>query len=143
MAAPDDQAAKDRTALLHAGDRAAAALGIRLLDSGPGRAKIAMTVREDMSNFHGTLHGGVVFLLADTAFGLACNNRGPTTVALAAEIRFAAAPRPGDELIADCAERLGGGRTSVYDTTVTRVADGATVALFRGHGYRVGTATRE
>ncbi|MEV8411764.1 hypothetical protein AB0R12_40460, partial [Streptomyces niveus] len=45
------------------GDAAARGLGIVLVDTGPGRATLRMSVRGDMVNGHGTAHGGYLFLL--------------------------------------------------------------------------------
>ncbi len=47
-----------------------------------------MKVRDDMLNGHGSVHGGTVFSLADSAFGYACNAEGPVTVLHSAEIRY-------------------------------------------------------
>ncbi|WP_204456663.1 hydroxyphenylacetyl-CoA thioesterase PaaI [Actinokineospora baliensis] len=113
-----------------ADDLASSALGIRLLDAGPGRASAAMLITETMVNGHGIGHGGYVFLLADTAFACACNSHGPVTVAAGAEITFVAAVRLGDELVATATERTVYGRSGIYDVTVTR--EDEVVAEFRG-----------
>jgi len=73
-----------------AADRASAALGIDVVEHGPGWARARMTVRPDMVNGHDLAHGGLVFALADTAFACACNSWGPATVAAGAD-PFAAA----------------------------------------------------
>ena len=44
---------------------------------GPGRAEVAMTVDARHLNFNGGCHGGAIFALADSAFGLASNSHGP------------------------------------------------------------------
>src|SRR6188508_33 len=62
-------------------DPASRGLGMALLDLGPGRAVVAMTVRPDMVNGYQVCHGGLVAALADSAFALACNSRGVQTVA--------------------------------------------------------------
>src|ERR1700709_2163888 len=71
-------------------DRASAALGIELVDHGPGRATARRSVRPDMVNGHDLAHGGLIFTLADTAFACACNSWGPVTVAAGGEIVFIA-----------------------------------------------------
>jgi hypothetical protein len=43
---------------MFARDQASQGLGISLLDAGPGRASLRMTVRADMIQGHGTCHGG-------------------------------------------------------------------------------------
>jgi acyl-CoA thioesterase len=105
---------------LWAGDTASRALGIRLTDVGPGRATTRLTVSESMLNGHGTCHGGYLFLLADTAFALACNTRGAPTVAAGGDVTFLAPVRAGDELVAEAVERVVRGRSGLYDVTVRR-----------------------
>ncbi len=117
-------------------DRASQALGITLEEARPGFARIAMTVSEMMINGHAIAHGGVVFTLADTAFALACNSRDVAHVALDATISFTAAARLADRLQAVAVERSLGGRTGVYDVTITNAAD-QLVAVFRGTCYRI------
>jgi acyl-CoA thioesterase len=92
-------------------------------------------VTTDMVNGHGMTHGGYVFLLADTAFALACNTAGPVTVAAGADITFLRPATAGDVLEAHAAERASSGRSGVYDVTVTR--DGDVIAEFRGRSRAV------
>jgi acyl-CoA thioesterase len=125
---PEDQL--DPVAAMMAGDRASAALGIEVIDSGPGWARARMTVRPDMVNGHDLAHGGLIFALADTAFACACNSWGPATVAAGAEIAFLSPARRGDELEAYAQVRARRGRTGIYDVTV-RCGD-EVVAEFRG-----------
>jgi acyl-CoA thioesterase len=117
-------------------DRAAQALGITVEAIGPGSAVCRMDVREDMLNGHATCHGGLIFTLADTAFAYACNAGNRATVALTCQVTFIAPARQGDVLRASAREQSRTGRTGVYDVEVRR-ADGAIVALFRGHAYEV------
>jgi acyl-CoA thioesterase len=111
-------------------DRASAALGIELVDHGPGRATTRMTVRADMVNGHDLAHGGLIFTLADTAFACACNSWGPVTVAAGGEISFVAPGRLGDVLEARAQLRTRFGRSGIYDVTVQRGDE--VVAEFRG-----------
>jgi acyl-CoA thioesterase len=118
-------------------DRAAARLGITLGASGPGTATLAMTVREDMTQGHGTCQGGVTFTLADTAFAVACNSHGDKVVAQHCSISYLAPAQVGDRLVAVAIERSRTGRSGLYDITVTR-QDGTVIAEFRGHSRTVG-----
>src|SRR5436309_3419384 len=120
----------DPVAAMLAADRASAALGIEVVEHGPGWARARMTVRPDMVNGHDIAHGGLIFTLADTAFACACNGWGAATVAAAAEIAFLAPARLGDELEASAQVRTRRGRTGIYDVTVRR--QGEVVAEFRG-----------
>lgn len=117
-------------------DRAAQALGMRILDVKPGYAKLVMTVRTDMVNGHHICHGGMIFTLADTAFAYACNSRNLSTVASACQIDFLAPASENDTLEAEAVEQALAGRSGVYDVTV-RTAGGQAIALFRGKSRRI------
>ncbi len=101
-----------------------------------------MTVRADMTNGHGTCHGGFIFTLADSAFAFACNTYDERTVAQHAQITFIAPAMAGDKLVASAIERSRTGRSGIYDITVTR-EDGQQIAEFRGHSRTVGGAIVE
>ena len=130
-AAADDLAHRSARAMW-AADAASAALGIELVDVGPGRARLRMTVTDAMVNGHAIAHGGLVFTLADSAFAVACNTHGVVTVAAGADITFVAAARLGDVLVAEATQRTAYGRSGLTDVTVTRESDGAVIAEFRG-----------
>jgi acyl-CoA thioesterase len=131
----------DPVASLFAGDQASRALGIELLEHGPGTAVLRMTVTADMVNGHGIAHGGLLFLLADSAFACACNSHGPVTVAAGADIDFVASAREGDILTATAVERARYGRSGIYDVSVLRGDE--LVAEFRGRSRSIGTSTKE
>jgi acyl-CoA thioesterase len=114
---PEETARRSAEAMW-AGDNASQALGMRIVDVAPGRARLEMAVREDMVNGHGIGHGGLTFTLADSAFAFACNSYNRSTVAQACEIRFLAPTRLGDVLVAEAVERCREGRDGVYDITV-------------------------
>lgn len=99
-------------------DLFARSLGIELLELNPGFAKCAMTVRDEMTNFHGSAHGGAIFSLADATFAAACNACGQTTVALAMTINFLDAVKPGTRLIAEATEESRGERIALYHLSV-------------------------
>ena len=101
-------------------DKASAGLGIELVELAPGRAVARMRVTASMLNGHAIGHGGYVFLLADSAFALACNSHGPVTVAAGADVSFLAPVAEGDVLTARAVERGVFGRSGIYDVTVTR-----------------------
>lgn len=133
----DPQEIAERSAAaMWAGDRASQHLGMEIVELGPGRAVLRMTVREDMVNGQGIGHGGFTFALADSAFAFACNSRGRRTVAAGAEIRFRAPTALGEVLVATAVERSLEGRSGVYDVTVTR--GDTVVATFVGHSREVG-----
>jgi acyl-CoA thioesterase len=120
-------------------DVASQNLGIELIEAGEGRAVTRMTVRADMVNGHALAHGGLIFALADTAFGCACNSFGPVTVGASADIVFIAPARAGDVLVAEAVVRTRFGRSGLYDVTVRR--DGDVIAEFRGRSHQLGPAS--
>jgi acyl-CoA thioesterase len=133
----DPQAvAEASAAAMWEGDRASQALGMQIVEIGPGRAVLRMTVRDDMVNGHAIGHGGLTFTLADSAFAFACNSYARRTVAAGAEIRFLAPTRLGDVLVATAVERSREGRTGVYDVEVT--AGETLVATFVGRSHEIG-----
>jgi acyl-CoA thioesterase len=120
-------------------DVASQAMGIELIEVGEGRAVTRMVVREDMMNGHALAHGGLIFALADTAFGCACNSFGPMTVGASADIVFIAPAGVGDVLEAEAVMRTRFGRSGLYDVTVRR--DGDVIAEFRGRSHQLGPAS--
>ena len=124
---------------MYADDRASAALGIEMVEVSVGRTVVAMTVREDMVNSHDICHGGLIFTLADSAFAYACNSENHNTVAAGARVEFLAPGRLGDRLTAVAEQVSQGGRTGIYDVSVSNQL-GKTVALFRGNSHRIGGA---
>ena len=128
--------ARDAVQNLYAGDLAAQALGIEILEVHPGRVRLAMTVRQDMLNGHRSCHGGIIFALADTAFAFACNSHGQAMVAAGASIEFLAPAGGGERLIATASETSRSERHGIYDVAVTRVS-GESLAYFRGRCARL------
>jgi acyl-CoA thioesterase len=109
---------------------------MRIVDIGPGRATLEMTVRDEMLNGFDICHGGFITTLADSAFAFACNSRNEMTVAAGLSVDLVAAARAGDVLSARAAEVHQAGRTGVYDMTVTNQR-GELVACARGRSYRL------
>jgi acyl-CoA thioesterase len=112
-------------------------LGAECVQAGPGSAVVRMTVDEQHMNFNGTCHGGVLFSLADTAFGLASNSHGRLAAAIDAHIGFTAAAHVGDVLIATAREVNRSNRVGTYRVDVQRADDGF-VAAFTGTVYITG-----
>ena len=115
-----------------ASDNASRALGMELVDVGPGRATMAMTITGAMTNGHGMCHGGYIFTLADSAFAFACNSHNQNAVAQHCSVTFIRPGKLGDRMTAVAVERSRAGRSGIYDITVTG-SDGGVIAEFRGH----------
>jgi acyl-CoA thioesterase len=117
-------------------------LGIKVLLTGEGYSKLQMTLREEMVNGFGVIHGGICFSLADSAFAFACNSRNNLSMALDTNITFTKATRPGDVLTAEAKELHNGRSTGLYLITVTNQNE-EQVALFKGTCFRTGKTLLE
>jgi len=102
----------------------------------PGHSRVTLTITENMLNFHGTTHGGIVFSVGDMAFAAAGNSRGQTAVALNMTISFLRATQAGDTLVAEAKERALNGPIGVYDITVVEQNRGELVAQIQAMIYR-------
>lgn len=130
-----DILARDVVNHLLANDSYSQWLGISLEDIAEGYCKVKMCVRQEMLNGLGIVHGGIPFALADTAFGLASNNRNNQSVALDCSITFIKTINPGDILTAEAKEIHNGRSTGVYVITIMNQED-LQVALFKGTCFR-------
>src|SRR5690349_10763918 len=106
-------------------------LGIEVLSVSAGYSKIKMSVRPEMINGFGIVHGGVAFSLADSCFAFACNNRNVLSVALDTSINFIKPVHVGDTLVAEAKELHNGNGTGLYHITITNQKEHI-VAMFKG-----------
>ncbi len=118
-----------------ASDPFCATLGIEVVDLSAGRAVAALTVTEELLNFHGTPHGGAIYSLADAAFAAASNSRGETALALETNISYLDTVGVGETLTATAEETHLAGSTAEYEVEVVD-ENGDRVATFRGRVYR-------
>ncbi|MEO7444511.1 MAG: hydroxyphenylacetyl-CoA thioesterase PaaI [Ferruginibacter sp.] len=114
-------------------------LGIEILEIKEGYSRIKMTVRPEMINGFGIVHGGIAFSLADSAFAFACNNRNVLSVALDTSINFLKPVHPGDILIAEAKELHNGKSTGLYHISIFNQHD-HTIAIFKGTCFRTNKA---
>lgn len=131
---PDDLARACADAMWKEDD-ASKGLGMEIVEIGPGRATLALTVRADMVNGQRIAHGGFIFTLADSAFAYACNSHNVRTVAAQGNITFIRPGNLGDRLVATAREVSRSGRSGIYDVRVT--AGDAVIAEFRGHSRTI------
>ncbi len=110
-------------------------LGISVLEIKEGYSKIKMIIRPEMINGLGTVHGGVAFAFADSAFAFACNNRNILSVALDTSINFIKPIFVGDDLIAEAKEIHNGRSTGLYHISITN-QNQQLVAFFKGTCFR-------
>jgi acyl-CoA thioesterase len=112
-------------------------LGISVIAIKEGYSKVQMTVRQEMINGFGIVHGGIAFSLADSAFAFACNNRNNLSVALDTSINFLKPVNVGDVLIAEATELHNGRSTGLYHIEIKN-QQALLVAQFKGTCYRTG-----
>src|SRR3954452_10243366 len=96
---------------LYRRDACSQALGIELVAVSSHRAIARMVVRSDMCNGFGIVHGGMTFLLADTAMAFAGNADGEVALAASAEIDWLAPVQEGDTITATADQRWTNGRS--------------------------------
>ena len=109
-------------------------LGVECLDGAPGRAVVCMQVTERHLNHNGTCHGGAIFSLADTAFGLASNAYGVAAAGIDVHITYIAAAKLGDVLTATAIEVSRNRKLGIYRIEVTN-AENVLIAGFTGTAY--------
>jgi acyl-CoA thioesterase len=112
-------------------------LGIEVLEVREGYSRIQATLRNEMLNGFGVIHGGIAFSVADSALAFACNNRNNLSVALDTSITFTKTLKPGDRITAEAKELHNGRSTGLYIITVTNQHN-EQVALFKGTCFRTG-----
>lgn len=111
--------------------------GARVEKAGPGYALCSLRVDERHRNIRGDVMGGVIFTLADFAFGAAANTGDSGSVSLSSNINFLRGTK-GPVLYAEakCVKR--GRNIGFYDVTVTdgedRIIATASINGFVKHG---------
>ena len=115
-------------------DACAAEAGIELITVSMGAAKVKMEIRDRHKNSHGTVHGGAIFTLADTAFALASNSHGIPAAAINAHISYVKSATSGT-LFAAAEEFSLNKKIATYTVRVTNES-GENIAIFQGMVYR-------
>jgi acyl-CoA thioesterase len=115
-------------------DNFAETLGIQVLETKDGYAKVFMKVEKMHTNALGFTHGGVIFSLADYAFAQVCNFGENVAVAIQVSINFLKPSVEGNILTAEAIRVSEGKTTGLYQVTVRK--EDKTVALFTGLAYK-------
>jgi acyl-CoA thioesterase len=115
-------------------DRFAEHVGIRLVEVKDGYALTELNLQDYHLNGVNRVQGGVIFTLADYAFGVASNSQGIATIGLNVNISYFKSPT-GSIIRAEAKEintqnKICGYQVNVYDE------DGTLIASFNGLGYR-------
>ena len=108
-------------------------LGIEIEQVGGGEAQATMLITRDHYNGHGSVHGAVIFSLADITFAAACNSE-LSAIGVQADIRYLAKPEQG-RLNARAFEVSASRKLANYQVDISDEA-GAIVARFTATAYR-------
>ncbi len=115
-------------------DEVARYLGVELQVLEAGHAVIHMQIRDRHRNLFGAVHGGVIFMLADIAFGLAGNAGGTPSVAIDASIQYMKSVRSG--ILSAEARQYGTRNQMASYHVVVRNEGREPVASFYGTAYQ-------
>ena len=110
-------------------------MGIEPILIEEGHCKIKMTVKKEMLNGYGILHGGIAFAFADSAFAFASNSFGRLAVSINGSMSYAKSAKEGDILIAEAKPLNVTHKTADFDVNVMNEA-GEIYYYFRGTVYR-------
>jgi acyl-CoA thioesterase len=115
-------------------DRFAEYTGIKVIEVSAGLAVTELTINQNHLNGVGKVQGGVIFTLADFAFGLASNSGGIATLGVNVSITYLKSPA-GKSIRAVAREIDSRNRISFFRVDVLD-EDGSLVACFNGLGYK-------
>ena len=111
-------------------------LGIKPLVIEEGYCKIQMTVKKEMLNGFGILHGGIAYTFADSAFAFASNSYGRVAVSITGSMQFSKSAKEGDIIIAEAKALQVGYKTADFDVNIIHQASREIYYRFRGTVYR-------
>ena len=106
-------------------------MGMKVAVVSPERVAAELTVRDELTNRNGTLHGGAVMALADNLGGTATVANlpeGASTATIESKTNFFLPIPLGDTAHAECTPLHRGRTTMVWQTRITR-GDGRLAAM--------------
>lgn len=109
-------------------------LGLEFITIAPGECHLKFTVKKEMLNGFHSIHGGILFSAADSAFAFACNSHGWANVALDCAISYTRPAFEGQILTLAAREINKGRTTGLYEVEI-RNEEGKLVALFKGTSF--------
>lgn len=110
-------------------------LGLEIEQLELGKCELSFTIRPEMLNGFGIVHGGVLFAAADSAFAFASNSHGRLSVALDVSISFVKSARVGERLRVCATEQHLGNKTGVYEVKIWN-ENTKLVVIFKGTVFR-------
>ena len=93
-------------------------VGIEFLEASLGYCKGELTVREELANPYGMVHGGCIFTLADTIGGSAALTHGKPIVTVDSNIHYLSPAVNTTKLIAEAREIKYGSKIAVYEVNI-------------------------
>ncbi len=111
-------------------------MGLELIEIQEGFCKIKMTVRQEMLNGYGILHGGIAYAFADSAFAFASNSYGRVAVSINGSMHYAKSALEGQTLIAEAQAINVNHKLADFDVKVFEQESGENFYNFRGTVYR-------
>lgn len=117
------------------GDHFSQWLDIQRLGDEEGANTLSLTVRREMLNGFGILHGGITFALADSALAFAANSHGTQCLSIENSIHYHAQVMEGETIIARAEEVSKSNKVAVYVVEI-RKENKELVSTFKGTVYR-------
>lgn len=109
-------------------------LGLEFVSVTQGHCELKFKVKKEMLNGFHSIHGGILFSAADSAFAFACNSHGWANVALECSISYARPAFEGQSLTLTAKEINRGKTTGIYEVSIKNEED-KLVALFKGISF--------
>ncbi len=110
-------------------------MGIEAVEIKEAYCKIKMTVKKEMLNGFGILHGGIAYAFADSAFAFASNSLGRVALSINGTMSFNKPAKKGELLFAEAKALSISYKTAEFDVDVSNEA-GDIYYRFRGMVYR-------
>lgn len=108
-------------------------MGVEIVEASGERVRAKLLVRGDLCTAGAILHGGAIMALADCVGAIGAFMSLPEgaagTTTIESKTNFLGAAKAGSVVLAEAEPAHRGKRTSVWQTKITREADGKTVAL--------------
>lgn len=94
-------------------------MGIEVESVSLGACTLKLTVKTEMLNGFGILHGGISYSLSDSALAFASNSYGYKSVSIETSISHLKIVNPGETLLAKATEIHRGRSIGVYEVNIT------------------------
>lgn len=94
-------------------------MGMKVTEISDGFARVEMNIDEKSANPIGSVHGGVIYALADTAGGVAATSKGSFVTTVTGNINYLNPAIGVKKLIATTRELKVGKNVLVYDVSIT------------------------